>query len=226
MAFLWSSAEWGLRTRRGLREASVPGLGWEQLFSKAASFSYSEIGWGNSLAFPDSDLLLPKKEDSWQRLRAWKSLKIFSSPWTVSEVQCEGGECWDSWGKLQVLEGKILIWASGQPGLVVGSPAHSRGIETIRSLWSFPTHAILWLCDSKWFPFDILPPSKAYWRKNRLKISSKLNGLSCLQTDLNNSWWVCPFELGEATNICVSLWHGVRGGSTAKDRRAEMCTSA
>jgi len=33
---------------------------------------------------------------------------------------------------------------SGQPGLVVGDPAHSRGVETKWSLWSFSTQAILW----------------------------------------------------------------------------------
>ena len=32
---------------------------------------------------------------------------------------------------------------SGQPGLVVGDPAHSKGVETRRSLWSFSTQAIL-----------------------------------------------------------------------------------
>jgi len=32
---------------------------------------------------------------------------------------------------------------SGQPGLVVGDPAHSRGFETRLSLWSFSTQAIL-----------------------------------------------------------------------------------
>ena len=32
---------------------------------------------------------------------------------------------------------------SGQPGLVVGDPAHSRGVETRWSLWSFSTQAIL-----------------------------------------------------------------------------------
>ena len=31
---------------------------------------------------------------------------------------------------------------SGQPGLVAGSPAHSRGVETQLSLWSFSTQAI------------------------------------------------------------------------------------
>ena len=33
---------------------------------------------------------------------------------------------------------------SGQPGLVVGDSAHSRGVETGWSLWSFSTQAILW----------------------------------------------------------------------------------
>ena len=32
---------------------------------------------------------------------------------------------------------------SWQPGLVVGDPAHSRGVETRWSLWSFSTQAIL-----------------------------------------------------------------------------------
>jgi len=34
--------------------------------------------------------------------------------------------------------------SSGQPGLVVGGPAHSRGVETQWSLWSLSTQAILW----------------------------------------------------------------------------------
>ena len=36
---------------------------------------------------------------------------------------------------------------SGQPGLVVGDPAHSRGVETQWSLWLFSAQAILWLYD-------------------------------------------------------------------------------
>ena len=32
---------------------------------------------------------------------------------------------------------------SGQPSLVVGTPARSRGVETTRSSWSFSTQAIL-----------------------------------------------------------------------------------
>ena len=43
---------------------------------------------------------------------------------------------------------------SGQPGLMVGNPAHSRGVETRWSLWSFSTQAILsmilWL-PAVWF---------------------------------------------------------------------------
>ena len=37
---------------------------------------------------------------------------------------------------------------SGQPGLAVGDPAHSREVETRWSLWSFSTQAILWFYDS------------------------------------------------------------------------------
>jgi len=37
---------------------------------------------------------------------------------------------------------------SGQPGLVVGNLAHSRGVETTWSLRSFSTQAILWVYDS------------------------------------------------------------------------------
>ena len=36
---------------------------------------------------------------------------------------------------------------SGQPGLVVGDPAHSRGVEITWSLRSFSTQAILWFHD-------------------------------------------------------------------------------
>lgn len=77
--------------QRGLREVSVPGLGCKKLFSNAGSFLRSEVGQGNSPAFPDSDLLLPK-EDSWQRLRVWKELKIFCSLWNVSDVSFPGRE--------------------------------------------------------------------------------------------------------------------------------------
>ena len=40
---------------------------------------------------------------------------------------------------------------SGQPDLVVGDPAHSRGVETRWSLWSFSTQAILWFYDLRHF---------------------------------------------------------------------------
>jgi len=38
---------------------------------------------------------------------------------------------------------------SGQPGLVVGNPAHSRGVETRWPLWSLSTQAVLWFQDSQ-----------------------------------------------------------------------------
>ena len=37
---------------------------------------------------------------------------------------------------------------SGQPGLVVGDPEHSREVETWWSLWSFSTQVVLWFYDS------------------------------------------------------------------------------
>jgi len=40
---------------------SVPGLGWEQLFSDAGYFLYLKVGQGNSPAFSASDLLLPER---------------------------------------------------------------------------------------------------------------------------------------------------------------------
>ena len=42
----------------------------------------------------------------------------------------------------------LLLCGSGQPGLVVGNPAHGWGVEIIWSLWSFSTQAILRLNDS------------------------------------------------------------------------------
>jgi len=45
---------------------------------------------------------------------------------------------------------------SGQPGLVVGDPAHSGCVETRWSLWSFSTQAILWFYDSMTFTICLL----------------------------------------------------------------------
>lgn len=36
-----------------------------------------------------------------------------------------------------------MCCGSGQPGLAAGNPAHSRGVETRWSVWSFSTQAIL-----------------------------------------------------------------------------------
>jgi len=45
-----------------------------------------------------------------------------------------------------------LNWSrgSGQPGLVVGNPAHSRGVETGWVLCSFSTQSILWYDSMMW----------------------------------------------------------------------------
>ncbi len=48
--------------------------------------------------------------------------------------------CWDS--STAGIQGQAGC-CSGRPGLVVGDPARGRGVETIRSLWSFSTQAIL-----------------------------------------------------------------------------------
>ena len=49
--------------------------------------------------------------------------------------------------------GWMWLWAAWS---MVGDPAHSKGVETRRSLWSFSTQAILWFYDSKnnWFYQD------------------------------------------------------------------------
>jgi len=46
---------------------------------------------------------------------------------------------------------------SGQPGLVVGYPAHRRGVETKWSLWFFSTQAILWFYEKH---YHALPSTK------------------------------------------------------------------
>jgi len=44
----------------------------------------------------------------------------------------------------------MILWFifSEQFGLVIGDPAHSRGVENRWSLWCFSTQAILWFHDS------------------------------------------------------------------------------
>ena len=53
---------------------------------------------------------------------------------------------------------------SEQPGLVVGDPAHSRGVEIQWSLWSFSTQAVLWFYDLAVLPFIELHSNTSYWR--------------------------------------------------------------
>jgi len=65
---------------------------------------------------------------------------------------------------------------SGQPGLAVGNPAHSRGVETGCSLWSFSTQASLWFYEYCFANIcnvaDILPPLLTYYGKWGLIIVS------------------------------------------------------
>ena len=58
------------------------------------------------------------------------------------------------WSILEGIQGQAGC-GFGQPGLVVGDPAHSRGVETGWSLWSFSTQASLWFDD---------PGMKQHWQ--------------------------------------------------------------
>jgi len=76
--------------------------------------------------------------------------------WTQSDSLCERDASNSGWG-------------SGQPGLVVGDPAYSRGIKTRWSWRSFSTQAMLWFCDSMILtsgsnPMD-LPPLHSWSRR-------------------------------------------------------------
>ena len=83
---------------------------------------------------------------------------------------------------------------SGQPGLVVGDPAHSRGVETGWSLWSFLTQAILWFCRSLCVLTDVLADP---WQLISLGLP----------------WWPCapaPFHfgyhlIGSPCCLCIPL---------------------
>jgi len=66
--------------------------------------------------------------------------------------QCDLRTCLIQWTKYSVSASVNCTGSgqagcgSGQHGLVVGDPAHSRGVEARWSLWSFSTQAILWFC--------------------------------------------------------------------------------
>ena len=63
--------------------------------------------------------------------------------WHTEQVAQGGCECSIPGG----IQGQAGC-GSGQPGLVVGDPAHGRRVETRWSLWSFSTQAILWFYDT------------------------------------------------------------------------------
>ena len=87
------------------------------------------------LALPCSDSCVPLR--SFPFLLTWDPVCLLSSdiPFICLEYQ----EDWLFW-----LSQSQSGCGSGQPGLVIGNCAHSRGIETRWSLWSFSTQAILW----------------------------------------------------------------------------------
>jgi len=87
--------------------------------------------------------------------RSWKS-QWNRMMWEYMETRLYNGFCGDALEQVAQggcacpvpggIEGQAGC-GSGQPGLVVGDPAHSRGVETQWSLWSFSTQAVLWFCD-------------------------------------------------------------------------------
>jgi len=79
-----------------------------------------------------------------ERLRLDIRREIFTQRLVTLEQVAQGGCGCHIPGGIQGQAG----CGSKQPGLVVGDPAHSRGVETRWSLWSFSTQAILWLYDS------------------------------------------------------------------------------
>ena len=93
---------------------------------------------------------------SWH-LRQWKfrlhiRKKFFTQGGDAVEQDAQGGCGCPVPGGIQGQAG----CSSGQPGLVVGNPAHSRGVETRWSLRSFSTQAIQWFCDASYLKCHIL----------------------------------------------------------------------
>ena len=83
----------------------------------------------------------------------WKSSYLYSAGGNSCRdcANCIGRTGYQSrWNKLRAacIQGQAGC-GSMQPGLMVGDPAHGRGIETRWPLRSFSTQAILCFCDSK-----------------------------------------------------------------------------
>jgi len=99
-------------------------------------------------------------------MQSWECLDIFLwtlilgrsfSPrgWWHTEQVAQGG-CWCPIpGSIQGQAG----CGSGQPGLLVGDPAHSRRVGTGWALWSF-----LWLCDDSMTLWSTTRDRKCSWK--------------------------------------------------------------
>ena len=81
----------------------------------------------------------------WCDLIIWFLLLILIEDGVALEQVAQGGCGCPIPGGIQGQAG----CGSGQRGLMVGDPAHSRGIEIGWSLWSFSTQAILWFFDTE-----------------------------------------------------------------------------
>jgi len=74
---------------------------------------------------------------------------------------------------------------SGQPGLVVGDPAHSRGVETRWSLVCFSTQPILWFCDSFFLSNEQWP-----FQVTRKALTSAYTGSLFRWTSVKPELWI------------------------------------
>jgi len=96
---------------------------------------------------------------------------------------------------------------SEQPGLVAGDPAHSRGVETRWTLWSFSTQAILWFYEIQCYEFWLVTVNI-----NRTKQRAALL-ISCVHSFFSIRRRVNKFnamESGSGTfNLSICLWNSV-----------------
>jgi len=86
---------------------------------------------------------------------------------------------------------------SGQPGLVVGDPAHSRGVETRWSWWSFSTQAILWF-------YDISVQAQGY--RTVWAHADMLCLVECGKAPISFKWWSSTWHLRKAETAAAAFW--------------------
>jgi len=108
-------------------------------------------------------------------------------------------------------------WGSGQPGLLVGDPAHSRGLETRWSLWSFSTQAILWNPSEEMLSLEYIVCKtlsiklvlfSQHWPHKTLKLTSLSSTGIVLLADVIHGW-IFGFLLSDSSPlqpVNVTLW--------------------